>query len=130
MIRLCLVCSLALLLAVGSVSAVGHAAVGCQVRVLDQGDSWQVDCKTGQYAYEIEYLDGDMFVTVEAQFLNDDLQVVHTTTHTLVEDTRMTAQRTFAPDRIVEGAKASAIRFQCGSGKARISFGPADKLNS
>ena len=115
-----------LLVAASFASAVGHAAsTERQVRVLSQGDCWQVACSPGDNAYEIEYLDGDMFVTVKAQFLDDQLAVVYATTHTLVEHSRMSTQRTFAPDKLAAGGKASAVRFECGSGRARITFGPA-----
>lgn len=119
----------ALLVATGVVATVGHAAnAERQVRVLSKGDQWQVACIPGNNAYEIEYLDGDMFVTVEAQFLDETLAVVHTSTHTLVEHSRMSAKRTFEPDKLADGVKATAVRFQCGSGRARISFGSADTI--
>lgn len=129
MIRVFISLNLALMLAASLVSSAGYASSGFQVRVLDQGQSWQVGCDAGQYAYQIEYLEGDMFVTVEAQFLDEELEVVHTSSHTLVENKRMTAQRTFSAEEIFEGTKASAIRFECGSGKARVSFGPAEAIN-
>lgn len=111
----------------------GSANVGAtdrQVRVLGQGDAWQVEIGQGEYAYQIEYLDGNMFVTVEAQFLSPESEVVYAATHTLVQDNRMSALRVFRPEKVADGKKASGLRFLCDSGKARISFGPAKSFRN
>ncbi|MGE4505018.1 MAG: hypothetical protein AB7D51_06690 [Desulfovibrionaceae bacterium] len=122
--------SIGVLLAVALLLALagtyGLASTGDrQVRVLSQGDAWQVEFGQGEYAYQIEYLDGNMFVTVEAQFLASNSEVVYAATHTLVQDNRMSALRVFQAERVADGQKASGLRFHCDSGKARVSFGPA-----
>ena len=122
---------LALTLILGLVFArsTGHAATDTrQVRVLTAGGTWQVEYAPGEYAYQIEYLAGDMFVTVEARFLGEDSKVVHSTTHTLVQNSRMSAQRTFHAGKVGDGVSTTAICFECGSGKARVTFGAAKDL--
>ncbi len=104
------------------------ASSGLQVRVLDQGDFWQVGFDPGEYAYEIEYLEGDMFVTVEAIFLDENQQEVRSITHTLVENSRMSAQRSFKSSTVGDQGSSSAVRFKCSSGRARVSFGSVEDI--
>ena len=121
-----------LILALGLCMAVGLGYASTpdrQVRVLNQGDSWQVAFAPGEYAYQIEFLEGKMFVSVDANFLDENDVVVYSTTHTLVDKNRMRATRTFAASQVVEGVATKAVRFECGSGKARISFGLAKAIN-
>ncbi len=124
-----LVAALVLVLGVAVILVAGvFANSGLQVRVLDQGDSWQVLFEPGEYAYEIEYIEGDMFVAVEAVFLNESQQEVYSVTHTLVENSRMSVLRSFKTSGVGDGGKSAALRFKCGSGRARVSFGLAEDI--
>lgn len=129
MFRFVVAFHLGLVCAVLFASTLGYAATSERhVRVLNQGDYWQVEYSPGEYTYQIEYLEGDLFVSVQAFFLDENQAVVYSTTHTLVENNRMSAVRTFKAAKVVEGVTTSAVRFECGSGKARISFGPVGTI--
>ncbi|MGE4553891.1 MAG: hypothetical protein AB7D57_12325 [Desulfovibrionaceae bacterium] len=106
----------------------GHALAVPGVRpaemVLDRGQSWQLSFPQGDYGYTIEYLGGDLFVTVEAEFMDEAQHVVYKSTHTLVQDKRMSAEQRFSSDKVAEVWKTRGIRFVCDSGKVRITFRP------
>ena len=90
--------------------------------VLDRGESWQLALDQREYHYVIEYLDGDMFVTVAANFLDERNEVVHTSTHTLVQDKRMSAEQSFQADKVADIWRARAVRFECDAGRVRITL--------
>ncbi len=90
--------------------------------VLDRGESWQLALDPREYHYVIEYLDGDMFVTVAANFLDEQNEVVYTSTHTLVQDKRMSAEQSFQADKVADAWKARAVRFECDAGRVRITM--------
>lgn len=90
--------------------------------VLDRGESWQLALDKREYHYVIEYLDGDMFVTVAANFLDERNEVVHINTHTLVQDKRMSAEQSFEADKVADAWRARAVRFECDAGRVRITM--------
>lgn len=123
---------LPLLLLVGVFLALGVALASPEksgeIRLLGADQVWKVEFPPGEYAYSIEYLEGDMFITVAASFLDQDAEVLHTSTHTLIQNERMAAHQTFSSDKVADKALATAIQFKCDSGKVRIRFGEAAKL--
>ncbi|MGE4290766.1 MAG: hypothetical protein AB7E32_01025 [Desulfovibrio sp.] len=94
--------------------------------VLNKGDTWEHALEPGEYAYRIDFLDGDMFVTVKTQFLGPEDTVLAETTHTLVREQRMSVRKQFRTEKISDLAEPQRIRFACDSGKARVSLLPAE----
>ena len=115
-----------LLLLAAMILAAGSALASLQreelTRILDRGESWEQVLDQEAYHYVIEYLDGDMFVTVAANFLDEKNAVVHTSTHTLVQDKRMSAEYSFQADKVADAWKARAVRFECDAGRVRITM--------
>lgn len=114
---------LCLALALGG-SALAVPATHPEAKVLGRGQSWQVTFPQGDYGYTIEYLSGGLFVTVEAEFMDETQRVVYTSTHTLVQDKRMSAEQRFSADNVADVWKTRGIRFVCDSGTVRITFRP------
>lgn len=94
--------------------------------VLGTGEVWEHVLAPGEYAYCIDYLDGDMFVTVKTQFLGPQGGVLAETTHTLVREQRMRVRKEFRTERISEQAEPQCIRFACDSGRVRVSLLPVE----
>ena len=117
---------LLLLLLAALTLAAGTALASLQHReastILDRGESWEQTLDQQEYHYVIEYLDGDMFVTVAANFLDDRNEVVHTSTHTLVQNKRMSAEQQFRADTVGDSRPARAVRFECDAGRVRITL--------
>lgn len=115
-----------LLLLAAMILAAGSALASLQreelTRILDRGESWEQVLDQEAYHYVIEYLDGDMFVTVAANFLDDRHEVVHTSTHTLVQNKRMSAEQQFRADTVGDSRPARAVRFECDAGRVRITL--------
>lgn len=94
--------------------------------VLNQGDVWEHQLTPGEYAYCIDYLDGDMFVTVKTQFIGPGGDVLAEMTHTLVREQRMSVRKQFRTEKVSEQAEPQCIRFACDSGRVRVSLVPAE----
>ncbi|MDD4730601.1 MAG: hypothetical protein PHX58_01570 [Desulfovibrio sp.] len=118
LIRVVALCTL--LLVCGTASALMGDAPG--ETVLGQGDSWEHPLASGKYAYRIDYLDGDMFVTVNTQFLGPEGGVLLETSHTLVRDQRMSVQKHFRTESVSESKRPESIRFACDSGRVRVAL--------
>ncbi|WP_155887646.1 hypothetical protein [Paucidesulfovibrio longus] len=94
--------------------------------VISQGGVWEHPLAPGEYAYCIDYLDGDMFVTVKTQFLGPEGNVLAEATHTLVREQRMSVRKQFRTEKVSDLAEPQRIRFACDSGRVRVSLLPAD----
>lgn len=119
-VRLSCAAVAAVLLVCSVAFAVKDASVG--ETVLKQGDIWEHRLDSGEYAYRIDYLDGDMFVTVSAQFLGPQGGILMETSHTLVRDQRMSVQQNFRTDAVSDSAAPERIRFACDSGRVRVAL--------
>ncbi|MEF2146163.1 MAG: hypothetical protein V3573_12025 [Desulfovibrionaceae bacterium] len=92
--------------------------------ILNPGDTWELPLHPGAYCYSIEYLDGDMFATVNTMFLNVRSEVLSVNCHTLVRDKRMSLRQEFRTRDVAEGGESARIRFECDSGKVRVVVTP------